>query len=171
MPWTARLLVVVPLLLAAPAAAQDDRCPDALAGSAGDDGLGCPTDFDPYHRLAFDSERHRLWYKRFWDGECSAGTRGCVPGWINGYWCDHIDDLLEDLSAVEAGPLRTRLWLLGYLIGHEWSRDNDRRRIDSDHIGDWLETLYDAVETQRAAGLDRAIDSVMALARDRLAVE
>lgn len=117
----------------------------------------------PYDGLAFDDAKHRLWYARFWTGHCTGLSffvcRSGAP-----YWHETTRRLVAAAPAERRAPLRARLFALGRKIGHEWAKENDIRKIGTDHIRVWYALLEKAadggaaiarVETEAAALLAR----------------
>ncbi|MEN5147398.1 hypothetical protein [Brevundimonas diminuta] len=100
------------------AQAMDPRCQDVLAGAA-------PT---------FDDASHRNWYARFWTGRCS-GVLFCQPGSPN--WREVIDRAAAEGDAATL----TATCRLGRRLGHEWARDNGVRRIDTNDLRRYHQTL------------------------------
>jgi hypothetical protein len=134
-----------------------DRCHSIIPGISGVDSTGCPTEIDPFADLEFDDKMHRAWYKRFWTGDCRdvkragfweglkcrGGERGSTDP-RKQFWYDTVDQCVQKVATEDQGSLRLTLWELGRLVGHEWARDNDIRKIDSDDIKQWGETLLNA---------------------------
>ena len=134
-----------------------DLCPRTLSGTGCVDSTGCPTEIDPFADLEFDDNLHRAWYRRFWTGDCKdvkdesfwegilckGGKRGSTRP-REQFWYDTVDRCLQKLAPAERGPIRFRLWELGRLVGHEWARANNVRKIDSNDIKDWGKTLIEA---------------------------
>ena len=94
----------------------------------------------PYDGLAFDDAKHRLWYARFWTGKCTGlSFFSCFSG--EPYWNETMRRLLAAAPAERRSALAARLSALGRKIGHEWAKENDIRRISSDHIRAWYARL------------------------------
>ena len=90
----------------------------------------------PYDGLSFDDAKHRLWYARFWTGKCTGlSFFSCFSG--EPYWNETMRRLLAKAPAERRGALAARLLDLGRKIGHEWAKENDIRRISTDHIRAW----------------------------------
>ena len=111
---------------------------------------GCPMAIDPFVELNFDDALHRGWYNRFWTGTCdelSGGARaqcGFAKIFNSTYWLETVSLAVHKLSEEDSPSTRFQLWRLGRLIGHEWARANDVRRIDTDDIADWGERIVAA---------------------------
>jgi hypothetical protein len=94
----------------------------------------------PYEGLAFDDANHRLWYARFWTGHCTGLSffvcRSGAP-----YWHETTRRLVAAAPAERRGALAARLFALGRAIGHEWAKENDIRRISTDHVRAWYAKL------------------------------
>jgi len=117
----------------------------------------------PYDELAFVDAKHRLWYARFWTGHCTGLSffvcRSGAP-----YWHETTRRLVAAAPAERRPAFAARLLALGRKIGHEWAKENDIRRISTDHIRVWYALLEKAadgegavarVETEAAALLAR----------------
>ncbi len=139
-----------------------DECPEPLPGSSGFDARGCPTVFDREAELVFEHDKHRSWYRRFWTGRCDGLSifDRCLPG--SPFWEGVVGDTLQRTSEGDRPRLRYRLWTLGRVVGHEWARDNDVRRIDTDDVRRWGEKLG------AASDAETAIEEIMAAAAGRL---
>ena len=170
--------VLAPVRLAAHARDSDhdgvpdrrDRCPGVLAGATRPDACGCATQFDYWADLSFDNTEHRLWYRRFWTGECASSLALCFEGKAGArsaddtFWLDIVDLLTEDLDSCEKSALRVKLWRLGREIGFEWSRDNSIRRIDTSDLMNWGGRLIHRSRMARVA----LADSLERVVEDRL---
>ena len=109
---------------AAPATAQpvhDRRCAPTLNGQ----------------RVTFDHDTHARWYRRFWTGDCK-GLLFCQRGSPN--W----GEVLDRAEASGSSDQVTRTCRLGVRLGHEWARDNDIRRIDTDDLRQFSRQMIDA---------------------------
>ena len=94
----------------------------------------------PYDGLAFDDAKHRFWYARFWTGKCTGlSFFSCFSG--QPYWHETMRRLVASAPAERRGALAARLFALGRKIGHEWAKENDIRRISTDHIRAWYDKL------------------------------
>src|SRR5262249_38104265 len=115
---------------------------------------------DPAAGLTFDNEEHRLWYAlRFWQGVCDDSLSWCFSG---DDWYDLMDEGLGRVPAKAQGGLCPRLWDLGTGIGYEWARNNDLRRIDTDDLEDWQETVVESDD------LPATLTEIEAAVSDRL---
>jgi hypothetical protein len=109
----------------------------ALPGTAGAQGGDNAV---PYDGLAFDDVKHRRWYARFWTGECrDLSLFVCFPG--KPYWHETMRKLAGAVAPERRAALRERLFALGRRIGHEWAKENDIRKISTDHIRAWYREL------------------------------
>ena len=141
------ILAGLAILLAGAAHAQDYVRPDCQ-------GLVSPG------ALHFDSPEHQRWYKRFWTGDCDR-LSFCISGAPN--WNDIVGKLLAKGGGAEQPALRPRVCRLGQMIGLEWSRERDIRRIDT---GD-LRTFKSILDAAHDPLL--GVTRVEALARAKLA--
>lgn len=151
---------LVLLCLAAPARADGTgaaglACTPAIPGQSGKDAAGCPTALDPYAKLVFETSDHRAWYGRFWTGKCEGlsffQSILCQPG--DPDWNELVARTLARVPAPRRAYLRFYLWRLGRLIGFEWAKDNDVRKIDTDTLQTWFGWLDKDRDVMRA--LDR----------------
>jgi hypothetical protein len=78
------------------------------------------------------------WYRRFWTGDC-AGLSGCMGGSPN--WNEIVGQLAARSRAPERASVLARACRLGPLIGLEWTRPRDVRRIDSGDLRGFKSTL------------------------------
>lgn len=101
------------------------------------------------------------WYRRFWTGECE-GLRGCIAGAPN--WNDIVGQLVARSDPSERATVLTRACRLGPLIGAEWTRPREVRRIDTSDLREFKKILESAgnvlqgiqrVETQTLAKIGR----------------
>ena len=99
--------------------------------------------------LTFESTAHRAWYDVFWTGEC-----GKLP-WLEQFlcvegrptWTEVTQMVVDKATPKMQTTIRDKMIRLGRMIGHEWARDNDERRINSDDLilwYDWLKNNADA---------------------------
>ena len=122
----------------------------AKAADASDE-FGCPQNAAVYGSLTFDDAQHRLWYRRFWTGNCEGlPFLSCLSG--KPYWSETMQGILQKLPAVSRAPAILKLCASGKLIGHEWAKDNAIRRIDTKLVEEWI------------GRLDRAADPMAELA-------
>jgi len=97
----------------------------------------------PYDGLAFDDVKHRRWYARFWTGDCGElSLFVCFPG--RPYWHETTRKLTSAAAPERRQALSARLLALGRRIGHEWAKENDIRKIGTDHIRVWYRELENA---------------------------
>jgi len=138
------LLIAIALLAAAPSGAR------AQGASV------------PYEGLSFDDAKHRLWYARFWTGKCTGlSLFTCFSG--KPYWNETMRSLVAAAPAEHRAALAARLHQLGRKIGHEWAKENDVRKISTDHIRAWY------AELEKAADSDAVIARIEAEAARLLA--
>ncbi|HEV2531035.1 hypothetical protein [Phenylobacterium sp.] len=88
-------------------------------------------------RLAEGSLTAR-WYKRFWTGDCN-GLGGCMGGSPN--WNGIVGQLVARAAPSERQAVLAKACRLGPLIGLEWTRPKDVRRIDSGDLRGFQATL------------------------------
>jgi hypothetical protein len=133
--------LVTPAFAGEPHAA--DTCQPEIPGELKRDEAGCPTAIDPYAKLVFDSDDHRAWYGRFWTGTCDGlsfwQSIRCQSGEPD--WSQLVDRTLARAPAARRPYLKFYLWRLGRLIGFEWARDNDVRKIDTGTLQIWFDWL------------------------------
>lgn len=116
---------------------------------------------DPIEGLNFDHKEHRLWYRRFWTGNCKGlSFFQCFSG--KPYWCDSLGTVIDRTAPQARLALARRMVALGRLIGHEWARDNDIRKIHTSDIKAWYREL------EKPASLTSALDRIEAAARAKL---
>jgi hypothetical protein len=140
-----RHLLLIAMLAAAPLAA---RAQDAAV---------------PDHGLAFDDAKHRLWYARFWTGKCTGlAFYECRSGEPN--WNETTRRLVTAAPAERRAALSARLLKLGRSVGHEWAKENDVRKISTDHIRTWY-ILLDEAKDAEAAIAQIESEAARALAR------
>jgi len=98
------------------------------------------------------------WYRRFWTGECE-GLQGCIPGSPN--WNEIVGELVARSAPSDRPTVLARACHLGSLIGAEWTRPRDVRRIDSGDLRGFKTALQSAGNV--LAGIQRV--EVAALAK------
>lgn len=106
--------------------------------------------------LRFDDGDHRLWYRRFWNGDCD-GLGFCSPGAPN--WNLAVGQILNRAPAARRAAIRAKACRLGRMIGFEWARDNSIRKIDTSQLSEFYSEL------DGAADIDSALDQVEQQAR------
>jgi hypothetical protein len=105
-------------------------------------------------KLHFDSPEHARWYRRFWTGDCDhLGL--CMPGSPN--WNDIVGKLLAKGGPSEQAALLPKACRLGQLIGLEWSREHDVRRIDTNDLRSFKSLLEAAGDPLRGLGQVEAL--------------
>jgi hypothetical protein len=78
------------------------------------------------------------WYKRFWTGDC-GGLGGCISGSPN--WNQVVGQLVARSQPRDRPAVLAKACRLGPLIGLEWTRPRDVRRIDSGELRAFRSTL------------------------------
>ena len=110
--------------------------------------------------LTFENSTHRAWYTVFWTGNCDELS------WFERFLCVEGEPTWTEVTQMIVGKatpntqkaIQNKMTRLGRMIGHEWARDNDDRRIDSDDLilwYDWLNKSTDA--TGVVARLSQAV--------------
>lgn len=92
----------------------------------------CLASVAPVSRLAFSHDKHRLWYRRYWNGKCEGLSMSILgdacsenePGW-NAV----VTTIVRQGPPERAADLLARVCKLGELIGYEWAKDNNVRCI------------------------------------------
>ena len=103
----------------------------------------------PYDGLTFDDANHRLWYARFWTGRCTGlSLFVCFSG--KPYWNETTRRLVAAVTPERRQALSARLFALGRRIGFEWAKENDIRKISTDHIRAWYAELEKAADSEIA---------------------
>jgi hypothetical protein len=104
------------------------------------------------HGLTFENAKHRLWYARFWTGKCTGlAFYECRSGDPN--WNETTRRLVTTAPAERRAALSARLLKLGRSVGHEWAKENDVRKINTDHIRTWYILLDEAKVAEAAIAL------------------
>jgi hypothetical protein len=99
------------------------------------------------------------WYRRFWTGEC-GGLSGCMGGSPN--WNEIVGKLVARSAPGERPTVLAKTCRLGPLIGQEWTRPRDVRRIDSGDLRGFERVL------ESAGDVLKGIDQVEAQARAKV---
>jgi len=103
---------------------------------------------------AFESQRQARWHRRFWTGQCDGLPMfKCVPGKPN--WNNVAEQFRQRAEPARREAVMTQGCALGHLIGWEWARPEDVRRIDTADLRRFLRTLDAAPDVE--AGL-RAVE-------------
>ncbi len=114
--------------------------------------------------LDFETSAHRAWYGVFWTGKCSElpffERLVCLKG--NPTWAEVTKMVLAKARPGARAVLRAKMMRLGRMIGYEWARHNDDRRINSDDLKRWSDWLKDGPDVANA------IDRLSEAARRRL---
>jgi len=87
----------------------------------------CQPVVQPTDALKFETDRHALWYRRFWTGSCADGLPLCFPGTPN--WNEIVSRLVARGDPQYRAVLLPKACRLGQLIGLEWARDKRIQRI------------------------------------------
>ncbi len=117
--------------------------------------------------LSFETSAHRAWYNVFWTGKCSKlpffDRLTCLKG--RPTWAEVTQMVLAKAQPDARTAMHVRMIRLGRMIGHEWARHNDDRRIDSDDLVRWSEWLKKSADVSGA--VDRMAESVQSKLVDR----
>ena len=97
------------------------------------------------------------WYRRFWTGDCE-GLRGCIGGSPN--WNEIVGKLVARSAPPERATVLAKACRLGPVIGQEWTRPRDVRRIDSGDLRAFQRLLESAGEVTK--GIDKVEAQVRA---------
>lgn len=81
------------------------------------------------------------WYKRFWTGDC-GGLSGCVGGSPN--WNEVVGKLVARSTPAQRPTVLAKACRLGPVIGQEWTRPRDVRRVDSGDLRKFQRALESA---------------------------
>ncbi len=110
---------------------------------------------DLFAGLSFETSAHRGWYGVFWTGECGElpffERLVCLKGYPT--WTDVTHMVLAKAQSNARAALREKMIRLGRIIGHEWARHSDERRIDNDDLKRWSKWLKDGPDVASAVGL------------------
>jgi hypothetical protein len=90
----------------------------------------CVSHVSALSAMSFDDTTHRNWYRRFWNGQC-VGLFGCLPA---RKWTDVVDRLAGEAASAASHEVTVQACGLGQLVGYEWARDNDLRKITTDDL-------------------------------------
>ncbi len=107
----------------------------------------------------YDTPEHERWYKRFWTGACDHLPL-CLPGSPN--WNDIVGKLLVKGGPSERVALLPKACRLGQLIGLEWSREKNIRKIDTHDLKVFNTMLEASKDTLKG------VDTVEQSARSKL---
>lgn len=110
-------------------------------------------------KINFDTDEHQRWYKRFWTGECEK-LSFCVPGSPN--WNDVVGKLLTRGGPGERAALLPKACRLGRVIGLEWSRERNVRKIDTGDLREFNKIL------EKSGDALRGVEQVDALVQTKL---
>lgn len=134
-----------------------DACVVELLPDTGISSVGCPDAFKLEAGIGFETEKHQLWYRRFWTGRC-IGLNTLVPDFCqNGgfYWAGAMTQALERVDPAKRNGLVTQMWELGELIGQEWARNKGLRAINTAMLRRWAESMRsgeDVIATMQLIG-------------------
>jgi hypothetical protein len=109
--------------------------------------------------INFDTPEHQRWYKRFWTGDCET-LSFCISGSPN--WNDVVSKLLARGGPAERAALLPKACRLGRVIGLEWSRERNVRRIDTGDLREFNKIL------DKSGDALRGVDEVDALVQQKL---
>lgn len=96
---------------------------------------------------------HEEWVRKFYKGS-----------WVVDGWNDRVKELTSGLDASDATEVKAGLDELGILISHEWAKDNDVRKINTDHLKAWGARLKDE-KAKGTSHLQAAIKTIAEEAR------
>ena len=109
------------------------------------DEFGCPLAAPALADLKFDDSLHRLWYRRFWTGVCvDLPMFSCFSG--QPYWTETMHRILLKLPEASRDSSHARMCALGKLVGYEWAKDNNIRKIDTRLVSRWIARLESATD-------------------------
>lgn len=98
---------------------------------------GCPKEFDPTRSLKFDDDLHARWYARFWTGRCDGLGLFDFCTEEAGGWNDTVAAVAARVPPEDRNRARAELWAIGRLLGYEWARRNDIRKISTADLMEW----------------------------------
>ncbi len=113
---------------------------------------------DPAAGLSFETSAHRAWYSFFWSGKCELPLFErlvCLMGYPT--WTAVAQMVLDKAKPDARAAMRDKIIRLGRMIGHEWARHNDERRIDDDDLKRWSKWLQD--EPDVASAVERLFEA------------
>ena len=93
----------------------------------------------------FDDNEHRLWYRRFWNGDC-GGLGFCSPGTPN--WNSTVAQIIQRAPTADRAAITAKACRLGRLVGFEWARNNSIRKIDTSEISKFYSELNSATDVE-----------------------
>lgn len=102
------------------------------------------------------TEEEKKWYKTFQEGNLFA------DGWV-----DISKDILARLPTEQHTKQQENLFQLGDKIGREWAKRNNARKINTDMLKKWGQTLRDASRenpealTAAITDIDRQVDTIL----------
>ncbi len=150
------LVVLVAVHGAAPGVA---AAIDETTGAANPDTALVPAgQADPTAGLSFETSAHRAWYSFFWSGKCELPffeRLVCLMG--HPTWTDVTQMVLDKAQPDARAAMRDMMNRTGRMIGHEWARHNDERRIDDDDLIHWSKWLQD--EPDVASAVERLFEA------------
>jgi hypothetical protein len=109
-----------------------------------------------------DTSVSARWYRRFWTGDC-GGLAGCFGGAPN--WNGVVGDLVARCDAAARPQVLAKACRLGPLIGLEWTRSKDVRRIDTGDLRRFRSALASSHDVLAGLG------AVEAQARAKIAAQ
>ncbi len=156
------LVVLVAVHGAAPGVA---AAVDETTGAANPDtALVYAGQADPATGLSFETSAHRAWYSFFWSGKCGElpflERLVCQEG--RPTWTAVTQLVLAEAQPDARAAMRDKMIRLGRMIGHEWARHSDGRRIGNDDLIRWSKWLKNGPDVASA------IEHISEAARRRL---
>ena len=123
------------------------ECSGRMAGGSDYDAAQCPTAFDPWAGLTFDDDLHRRWYARFWSGQCEGFgfLDMCIEDGNN--WPGTVAFATRDVPVHDLARARAEWNALGRMIGFEWARRNNVRRISTGELKKWRDIAQSRGDT------------------------
>ncbi len=114
--------------------------------------------------LSFETSAHRAWYNVFWTGKCGElpffERLMCSKG--RPTWTEVTRMVLAKAQPDARTSVQNRMIQIGRIIGHEWARHNDDRRIDNDDLMRWSEWL------KKSADVNGAVNRLTEAAQSKL---
>ncbi len=117
--------------------------------------------------LSFDTSAHRAWYNVFWTGKCGElpflERLTCLKG--RPAWTEVTRMVMAKAQPDARTAMHDRMIRLGRMIGHEWARHNEDRRIDNDDLTLWSKWLKKSADVNGA--VDRMAEAALSLLEQR----
>ncbi len=153
--------IVIAAALAYGVAADGAAAAERADLAAADAAPAATARIDPTQGLDFETTAHRAWYGVFWTGKCGdlpfLERLTCVKG--RPTWPKITGMVVAKAAPDRRAALRARMNRLGHLIGFEWARHNDERRINNDDLEKW------SVSLRKSADVNDAIERIADAAR------